>query len=53
MFPIKNLGRKLKIDLVSHKNALHPQYIQHFIQTMKEEMPVIANQSYMPPEWDL
>lgn len=53
MFPIKNLGRKLKIDLVSHKNALHPQYIQHFIQTMKEEMPVIANQSFLPPEWDL
>ena len=28
MFPIRNLGRELKIELVSHRNAMHPMYIQ-------------------------
>ena len=46
MFPIKNFGRQLRIDLVSHKHALHPQYIRHFMDIMREEIPTIANRSY-------
>ena len=52
MFPIKNLGRKLKLDLVSHKNALYPAYVQGFIRMMREEMPAIAEQSNTWAIWD-
>lgn len=46
MFPIKNFGRQLRIDLVSHKNTLHPPYIRHFMKIMEQELPIIAAQSY-------
>lgn len=46
MFPIKNLDRKIRIELVAHKNVLYPQYIQHFIEIVKEETSAIASQRY-------
>ena len=46
MLPIKNLDRKIRIELVTHKNVLYPQYVQHFIEIVKEETSVIASQKY-------
>ena len=43
MFPIRNLGRELKIELVSHRNAMHPMYIQDFVHILQEELPRIAD----------
>lgn len=42
MFPVKNLGRELKIDLVSHKNAIHPPFLRHFMKITQEEVRAIA-----------
>ncbi len=46
MLPIKNLDRRIRIELVTHKNVLYPQYIQHFIEIVKEETSAIASQRY-------
>ena len=43
MFPIRNLGRELKIELVSHRNAMHPMYIQDFVHILQEELPRISD----------
>ena len=40
---IRNLGRELKIELVSHRNAMHPMYIQDFVHILQEELPRIAD----------
>lgn len=42
MFPVKNLGRELRIDLVSHKNAIHPPFLRHFMQITQEEVRAIS-----------
>lgn len=41
MFPVKNLGRQLRIDLVSRKNVVYPKFIQRFMGIMEEEVPAI------------
>lgn len=43
MFPVKNLGRQLRIELVSHISALQPEYVRHFTNIIKEEVPLITN----------
>ena len=41
MFPVKNLGRRLRIDLVRHRDAIQPHFIRHFMQIMQEEVAVL------------
>lgn len=43
MFPIRNLGRELRIELVSHRNTMHPAYIEDFVYILREELPRIAD----------
>lgn len=46
MLPIKNLDRKIRIELVTHRNVLYPQYVQEFMEIVKEETSAIARQNY-------
>lgn len=43
MLPVKNLGRELRVELVSHRNATHPMYLEDFVNILKEELPKIAH----------
>ncbi|KAF5072008.1 HTH-type transcriptional regulator ArgP [anaerobic digester metagenome] len=38
MFPVKNLGRQLRVDLVSHKDAVQPLFIRSFMEIIQEEV---------------
>jgi DNA-binding transcriptional LysR family regulator len=46
-FPIKHLGRDLHIDLVSHKNVIHPDFIRRFVGILKEEVAEIARRELL------
>ena len=46
MLPIKNLDRRLHIDLVSHRNVVQPLYIREFMQILREEVGKIACESF-------
>ena len=46
-FPIKHLGRDLHIDLVSHKNVMHPDFIRRFVDILKEEVAEIARRELL------
>ena len=41
-FPIQHLGRDLHIDLVSHKNVMHPYFVRRFMDLLTEEVETIA-----------
>lgn len=43
MFPVCELRQKLKIELVRHRNAVHPKYIEDFVQILKDKLPQIEN----------
>ena len=49
MFPVKNLGRQLRIDLVSRKNVVYPKFIQRFMGIMEEEVPAIIQMDLFNP----
>lgn len=36
VFPIKGLTEKLRVDLVTHQNGLNPQYIETFIELVRD-----------------
>lgn len=44
MLPIKNLERKLHMDLVSHKNVVQPLYIREFAKLIRDEVAVIEQE---------
>lgn len=46
MLPIKNLDRRLHLDLVSHKNVVQPLYIQEFIKVLRSEVSLIAAEHF-------
>ena len=45
MFPVLNFGDKIHIELVGHKNAIHPTYMKRFMEVVREEVRKISDES--------
>ncbi len=47
MLPIKNLDRRLHLDLVSHKNVVQPLFIREFIEILRNEVAALAQEYFI------